>query len=405
MFPSLCTILSAAAALTATVNAIPQDGSWGGGLGGGSGSSSSTTSSIAVAAAASASSSASSAASSTASAASSTSTTACNNSPDLCSRAYNNITHMGAHDSAFLRDSSTSDSIAGTQYYNATVALDAGIRLLQAQVHDLNGAIELCHTSCSLLDAGTLEAWLGDIKTWMDDNPNEVVTLLLVNSDSKDAADFGSVFSSSGIDTYGYTPSGDGWPTLQEMISADTRLVTFIASITADSDYAYLLSEFDYVFETAYDITSLSGFNCTLDRPSSQDSAAAAIEAGLMPLMNHFKYNALGASIEVPDVDNIAITNSPDTNTTGNLGLHAQTCNDEWGIIPTFVLVDFFNEGPAITTADNLNGIEAEGRSTAAETTTTVSTSTAAPPPRNSGMGAGVLVAFLVATAATLVLL
>lgn len=311
---------------------------------------------------------------------------------------------MGAHDSAFLRDESTSNSIAGNQYYNATVALDAGLRLLQAQVHDLNGAIELCHTSCSLLDAGTLEAWLGDIKTWMDDNPNEVVTLLLVNSDSKDAADFGSVFSGSGIDVYGYTPSGDGWPTLQEMITAGTRLVTFIASITTDSDYSYLLNEFDHVFETAYDVTSLSGFNCTLDRPTSQDSASAAISAGLMPLMNHFKYNSLGASIEVPDADNIAITNSPDTDTAGNLGLHAQTCNSEWGTVPTFVLVDFFNEGPAITTADNMNGIDAVGRSTVAETTTTVSTSTAAPPPRNPGMGTGALVAFLVATVATLVL-
>ncbi|KAI4862159.1 PLC-like phosphodiesterase [Hypoxylon rubiginosum] len=382
MLPSLCTFLSAAAVLTATVHALPQDGS-------GFGSSIySTTSSFAVASA-----------SSTASAAASTSTGACNNSPDLCGRTYNNVTHMGAHDAAFLRDESTSNSIAGNQYYNATVALDTGLRLLQAQVHDLNGVIELCHTSCSLLDAGPLEAWLGDIKSWMDDNPNEVVTLLIVNSDSKDVAEFGSVFSSSGIDTYGYTPSGSGWPTLQEMITANTRLVTFVASISANTEYPYLLNEFDHVFETAYDVTSLSGFNCTLDRPSSQASAGAAVAAGLLPLMNHFKYDLLAASIEVPDADNIGTTNSPLTSTAGNLGLHAQTCGDEWGTKPTFVLVDFFNEGPAVATADNMNGIEAVGRSTIADTTVAVATSAAAtPPPRSSGMGTGALVAFLVAT-------
>ncbi|XXH05181.1 hypothetical protein Hte_011606 [Hypoxylon texense] len=384
MLPSLCTFLSAAAALAATARALPQDGS---GFGGPVYSS---TSSFAAASA-----------SSTASAAASTSTSACNNSPDLCGRTYNNVTHMGAHDSAFLRDESTSNSIAGNQYYNATVALDAGLRLLQAQVHDLNGVIELCHTSCSLLDAGPLETWLGDIKSWMDDNPNEVVTLLLVNSDGKDVAEFGSVFSGSGIDTYGYTPSGTGWPTLQEMITANTRLVTFIASISANTEYPYLLSEFDHVFETAYDVTSLSGFNCTLDRPSSQASAGAAVSAGLMPLLNHFKYNLLGASIEVPDADSILTTNSPSTSTAGNLGLHAQTCNDEWGVKPTFVLVDFFDQGPAVATADNVNGIgEAVGRSTVADTTATVATSTGSstPPPRGAGMGTGALVAFLVAT-------
>ena len=41
---------------------------------------------------------------------------ACNNSPDLCSRSYSNITQLGAHDSAFLRDASTGFSSSGNQY-------------------------------------------------------------------------------------------------------------------------------------------------------------------------------------------------------------------------------------------------------------------------------------------------
>ncbi|KAI1467086.1 PLC-like phosphodiesterase [Daldinia caldariorum] len=382
MFPSLSTLFTVTAALTATVHSLPQDGSYRGEYGGSVYSSASSFASVTP--------------SSTASASVSSSTTACNNSPDLCSRSYSDITHMGAHDSAFLRDASTSDSIAGNQYFNATVALDAGIRLLQAQVHDLNGAIELCHTSCSLLDAGTLQTWLGSIKSWMDTHPNEVVTLLIVNSDGKSAANFGSVFSGSGIDTYGYTPSGDTWPTLQEMISANKRLVTFIASITEDSQYPYLLSEFDHVFETPYEVTSLSGFNCSLDRPSSQSSAGTAIQAGMLPLMNHFAYNLLGASIMVPNSDNITVTNSPSTSTTGNLGLHAQTCNQEWGIKPVFVLVDFFNEGPAIETADNLNGITAVGRSDAGMKVT-VATAAASSKHHDLGLGAEALVAFLAA--------
>ena len=274
---------------------------------------------------------------------------------------------MGAHDSAFLRDSSTGYTTSGNQYYNATVALSAGVRLLQAQVHDQNGTLQLCHTTCTLLNAGTLESFLVDIKTWMDANTNEVVTLLLVNSDNQDASAFGTVFESSEISTYGYTPTSTSgpistWPTLQTLISANSRLITFVASITYDSTYPYLLNEFDYVFETTFGVTSLSGFNCTLQRPSTLDSSTSAISSGYMGLINHFADTTEAFGISIPDVTDIGTTNSPSTNTTGALGRNGAECESEWGSKPTFMLVDFWNVGPSIETADDLNGITATGR-------------------------------------------
>jgi hypothetical protein len=290
---------------------------------------------------------------------------------------------MGAHDSAFLRDKSTSFSTSGNQFYNATIALSAGIRLLQAQVHNLNGTLELCHTSCTLLDGGSLETFLSDIKTWMDANPNEVVTLLLVNSDDESAATFGSAFTSSGISTYGYTPTSTSgpistWPTLQTLITANTRLVTFIASITYDSTYPYLLTEFDYVFETAFGVSSLSEFNCTLNRPSTLSSATSAISSGYMGLLNHFADTNEVFGISIPDVTDIQTTNSASTNTTGTLGTQGAECESEWGTKPTFILVDFWNVGPAIETADNLNGITATGRTSVSTAEPTASSSSGA---------------------------
>ncbi|KAL3424935.1 hypothetical protein PVAG01_04216 [Phlyctema vagabunda] len=351
MFPSLITASLAFFALTA--QAIPQQGGNGfGGQGGASSSSSTAT--------------ASAAATAVSTAAVSTSTVACNNSPDLCNRNYNNITHMGAHDSAFVRDSSTDFTVSGNQYYNATVALSAGLRLLQAQVHNENSTLELCHSSCALLDAGSLSSWLAEIKTWMDNNPNEVVTLILVNSDDQSAATFGAVFESSGISTYGYTPTSTSamstWPTLQTLITANTRLVTFIASIDYDTTYPYLLPEFNYVFETDFGVTSLSGFNCTIDRPTSLSSSAAAISAGYMGMLNHFMDDAGSFGISTPNTANLTITNSPDTSTTGALGTHGSQCNSEWSAKPVFIIVNFFNVGPAIEAADNLNGITGTGR-------------------------------------------
>ncbi|KAK7711504.1 hypothetical protein SLS64_005528 [Diaporthe eres] len=408
------TILSTVAfalSLTASVYSLPSpqnNGQWdpsqygdgssgsGGSGGGGSGTWGASSTSSWENAVATATSAVSNAASTAVSAATSTSTVACNNSPDLCSRQYSNVTHMGAHDAAFLRDSSTDNSVAGNQYYNATKALNAGIRLLSLQVHNSNGTLELCHTTCTLLDAGTLEDFLVKIKTWMDENPNEVVTLLIVNSDDEDVASFGKVYESSNISSYGYTPAtvsaSNTWPTLQTMIDDGTRLVTFIATVTYSTTYPYLLNEWDFVFETAYEVTSLAGLNCTIDRPSGLSDASSAISSGYLPLMNHFVYQSITSSIEVPNVEIIDTTNSPNTSTVGALGQSAYKCNSEWGTAPVFALVDFYSEGPAIDTADNLNGITAEGRSDSSSATSDASSGIG-----SAGAKTGALVAFLAA--------
>lgn len=291
-------------------------------------------------------------------------TLACNNSPGLCNKAYSDITHLGAHDSPFLRDASTSYSTSGNQAYDSPTQLDAGVRLLTAQVHNNNGAWHLCHSSCALLDAGPLSTWLGDIKTWMDKNPNDVVTILLVNSDDASAQQLAPEFSASGIQKYAYTPISttsppSQWPTLQSMISQNQRLVTFVASLSAASNTVapYLLDEFVFLFENPFEVTSLSNFTCTPSRPSAvSGDSKAAISSGRLPLMNHFLDMDSGLGIKTPDVGNITITNAPG-NAVGNLGKSASDCQQIYGQKPTFVLVDFFDQGPAIETVDKLNGV------------------------------------------------
>jgi hypothetical protein len=285
---------------------------------------------------------------------------------------------MGAHDSAFLRDASTGNSVAGNQFFNATVALSAGIRLLQAQVHLQNNTLRLCHTSCALLDAGPLFEWLARIKVWMDANPNDVVTLLLVNSDSAPADQFGAAFDASGLSGYSFVPpSGGGmggamiqWPTLQAMISTSKRLVSFLAPLPSPSpSHPFLLDEFTHVFETPFDVRSLSAFTCALDRPKSKAPSGprSALSGGMLSLVNHFAQTVITGDITVPNVGDIATTNSPSTTIQGALGTHLSGCLGEWGgnSKPNFVLVDFWDKGPAVDTADRLNGIVPTGRKSA----------------------------------------
>ena len=299
---------------------------------------------------------------------------ACNNSPDLCSRPYSNITQLGAHDSPFINNgSSNSDSLisfsdAGNQNINSTAQLTAGVRLLSAQVHNNNGAWHLCHTSCSLLDAGSLSTWLAEIKSWMDVNPHDVVTLLLVNSDGASAADLNGVFEAANITSYAYTPPStttalETWPTLQDMVNDNQRLVTFVASLTPSTNTVapYLLDEFTFVFENPYNVTTLSNFSCTADRPASvQGQTNQAISSGRLPLVNHFLDTNEGMGIQIPDTGDINTTNG--LTGIGSLGQTSTACTSTYGRKPAFFLVDYFDQGSTLEVVDGLNGITATGR-------------------------------------------
>lgn len=154
-------------------------------------------------------------------------TQSCNGSPDICDRLYSNVTYVGSHDSAFVGILPTQN-----QFISVAKQLSLGVRFLQAQSHDKDGVIELCHTTCLEEDAGTLATYLATIKTFLDDNADEVVTLLLTNGDSIAIADYGTIFESAGLDTYAYAPSGTpalaDWPTLGTLISSGKRLIVFM---------------------------------------------------------------------------------------------------------------------------------------------------------------------------------
>lgn len=306
--------------------------------------------------------------------------TVCNNSPQLCGRAYNNVTVLGAHDSPFVRNATNGYSVAGDQFYSPVTQLDAGVRLLTAQVHqvtDASGAIQyrLCHTLCQLYDAGLLVDFLSSLKAWLDAHPNDVVTLLLVNSDNVAASNLDTQFTNANIKSYGYVPSEttqpmSTWPTLSQMIASDKRLVTFVASLdpTTNTVAPYLLDEFTFVFENNYDNDSPTSFSCDANRPASLNGmTAAALSSGRLPLMNHFLYDVVGNGIEIPAVEDVGNTNAASEGV-GSLGAAAANCTAVYGKAPTFILVDFFNVGPAIDTVDRLNGVQGQtqGRSVVA---------------------------------------
>lgn len=164
--------------------------------------------------------------------------------PPLNTLPYPNLTLLAAHDSPFI-----GPRITQNQNLNVTAQLDLGIRFLQGQTHrapDDEDRLQLCHSSCLLEDGGSLADFLRLVKGWLEENPGEVVTLLLTNGDRVGVEMFGGVFGEVGLDGLAYVP-GDGngvlplnqWPSVQEMVDMGKRLVVFLgipfASFLPDS--------------------------------------------------------------------------------------------------------------------------------------------------------------------------
>ncbi|KAK7064034.1 PLC-like phosphodiesterase [Favolaschia claudopus] len=273
----------------------------------------------------------------------------CNGHSELCDRSYGNVTIVGAHDSYAVG----TNNLAVNQDYDVTQQLNDGIRMLQMQAHNQTGTIQLCHTSCVLYNGGTLEDYLTKVKSWMDANTNDVVTLLIVNIDNLPPTQYSPIFQKVGLDKLSFAPTtsplaASGWPTLGSLIDAGTRLITFLDNAADLSAVPYLIDEFTNIWETPFDVTD-PAFDCSINRTKGDTSSQ-------MYLINHF-LDTIVFGNPVPDVAKANVTNGVDG--PGSLGAQVSTCVAHHSRPPTFLLVDFyeFGGGSVFQVAANINGV------------------------------------------------
>jgi len=275
--------------------------------------------------------------------------TTCNGHAELCQRGFGNVTFVGAHNSYAVGV----NNLATNQDYDVTQQLKDGIRMLQMQVHNKNGAIQLCHTSCALYNGGTLEDYLKKVKSWLDNNPNEVISILMVNSDGFKPSDYDQVFQSTGIAALSYAPTtatlpAADWPTLGSLIDSGKRVVTFMDHGADYSSVPYIIDEFTNIWETAFDVID-PNFDCNVNRTKGDASTQ-------MYLINHF-LDKLVLGQPAPFKEQANVTNS--VSGLGSLGQHVQTCVGDHGRNPNFMLVDFyeFGGGSVFQVAASANGV------------------------------------------------
>ncbi|PHH62481.1 hypothetical protein CDD81_7128 [Ophiocordyceps australis] len=259
---------------------------------------------------------------------------ACNGHQALCDRPYSNITFIGTHNSAFVGDTPFHN-----QFVTLTEQLNSGVRFLQAQTHDDNGQIELCHTFCWELDVGPLTNYLAELAVWMDSHPNEVVTLLLTNIDAIAVPRFDDAFAATGLRKYVLHQRSnlarDQWPTLQQMLNAGTRLVVFMDYHSDQSKVDYIMDEFSYYWETPFGWTDKNFATCAVDRPPKGDTSK------LMGIMNHMLNHRIG-DIVFPDMFSAASTNS-----LASIQKQVNLCKSQGKPQPSVIFLDWVNIGEA----------------------------------------------------------
>lgn len=227
----------------------------------------------------------------------------------------------------------------------------------------------------SLYDGGTLHDYLSTVKTWLDANLNEVLTLLIVNINNLPPTAFDSVFQAVGLATISYRPKTVNqtiydWPTLGSMIDTGLRLVTFLDNGADFTSVPYIIDEFSNMSETEFDVTDQKNFDCTANRTKGDTFND-------LVLINHF-LDKIVLGQDAPDIGNLNQTNA--VSGTGSLGDQVETCITTYNRPPNFMLVDYyeFGAGSVFEVAANINGVQynpatpiASPKSTSASITST----------------------------------
>ncbi|KAJ5741676.1 hypothetical protein N7533_011085 [Penicillium manginii] len=274
-----------------------------------------------------------------------TNTTPCNGYSEFCMRNYSNITNVAAHNSPFV----VPGNAASNQALKVTDQLNDGVRMLQFQAHNKSGEIHLCHSSCDMLDAGTLESYLAQVYQWMLKNPYNVVTFLMGNSDNLAPTAFVDSIEKSGLKNIIYSPPKapmalDDWPTLSEMILSNKRAVFFMDYGANETAVPYIMDEFSQLWETPFSPTDRD-FPCTVQRPPGLNHKDAT---NRMYMINHnlnLELNFGSISLLIPNTAYMVDTNSANETLYGSLGNMSERCTEKWDRPPNFLLVDYYNWG------------------------------------------------------------
>lgn len=252
--------------------------------------------------------------------------TGCNGAELLCGRRVDEVAYLRTHNSHASEERGY-EVWSRNQFEAIPTQLSAGVRSLNVDVYVEEGQVLACHGYCSL-GSQAFDEVLEEIGDFLRENPRELLLLDLQDETQGEARD---TLALSDL-PFAVQQPGQPWPTLGELVDADTRLYVFSKSASGDEDWFHPYGSFLYSTGWQY------------EEPEDLDCAASPFEHGLYEV-THVLTNPLSH----PD-NAEAINHHP------VLREHIERCQAEVGFVNQ-VSVDYYSIGEGLDYIDELNGV------------------------------------------------
>jgi hypothetical protein len=247
----------------------------------------------------------------------------------MAQRRYNELAYATTHNAM-----SNSDErwVFPNQHHGLTRQLKDGVRGLMLDVHYDEGRAFLVHGKAAL-GKKPLEDGLAEITTFLDANPDEIVTIIF--ECYVKAEDVEGAFEQAKLLRFAHTQKqGEPWPTVAEMRKANKRLVVF-----TDRDggaYPWYHDVWAFCCDTDWANKTAEDFSSKVRRGKKSNE---------LFILNHFLTNPLPSPRYAEQV-----------NKNPFLIERVRRFMAETGRTPNFVTVDFYDIGDVVEVVRTVNG-------------------------------------------------
>ena len=255
-------------------------------------------------------------------------------STTLLSKSYNEVTFLATHNSMSNSDNNYKYP---NQTLNITKQLNCGVRTFLIDTYDKDNVAITYHYS-DTLGYQKLSDILLEIQNFQNSFPTEIISIIFQNEGTN--AVLQNTLVSLNWDKLSFVYKGT-WPTLQNMIDSNKRLVLFVEQDKVGRA-EYIYPGYNTIFDNSYTYKNLNDFNlsCDLNRGGGGDKS--------LFLINHWLGNASGfGDLELAKTANEYNILKKRVNDCTSLQKHRAN----------FIAVDFVEVGDAKKIVDEQNSL------------------------------------------------